>query len=99
MKYILTLLVGVLIGAGSLFAFMFMPSGTTEIWKSEVDLSTSSGVIIPSGTEFVVSEYMPEGFVALSLVINVEGSELNTFKKSVVNQSKLRIPVWVQKSN
>ena len=99
MKYILTLLVGLLIGGASVLASTYLVPGNTEVWKSEVDLNTSTGIMIPAGTEFVVSEYMPEGFVALSLTVNVEGTELNTFNKSVVNKSNLRIPVWVQVSN
>ena len=99
MKYIFTLLIGILIGAFAVLAFTCLGSGSTEVWKSKVDLNASTGMVIPAGTEFVVREYMPEGFVALSLAVNVEGEELSVFDKSVVNKTNLRIPVWVQISN
>jgi hypothetical protein len=99
MKSIFTLLVGILIGIASMVAINLLGSGTTEVWKSQVDLKTSSGIVIPAGTEFVVSKYMPEGFVALSLGVNIEAPELNSFEKTTINKANLRIPVWAQKSN
>ena len=99
MKYILTLIVGIIIGVASVFSFTFFGSISAEVWKSEVDLNAASGIFIPAGTEFVVSEYIPEGFVALSLAVNVEGEELNAFSKSELKKINVRIPVWVQKSN
>ena len=56
-------------------------------------------MVIPVGTEFVLSEYMPEGYVALSLDVNVEGSELSLFGKTEIDKSNLRPPLWVQESN
>ena len=99
MKLIFTFIVGLLIGIASLAAFNFLDIGQTEIWKSQVELTTKSGMVIPVGTEFVLSEYMSEGYVALSLGVNVEGSELNLFGKSELDKSNLRIPLWVQESN
>ena len=80
MKSIFTLLVGIFVGIASVVAINLLGSGTTEVWKSQVDLKTSSGIVIPAGTEFVVSEYMPEGFVALTLGVNIEAPELNSFE-------------------
>lgn len=99
MKFILTLVIGILIGALTVLAFTYYGSGNTEVWESKVELNTSSGIVIPSGTEFIVNEYMPEGFVALTLTVNVEGEELSSFNKAVVNKTNLRIPVWAQNSN
>lgn len=71
-----------------------------KVWESNKSLITQSGINFPVGTKFVVAEYMPEGFVALNLTVNVEGQELSSFQKTVVsNSKKLRIPVWVQISN
>lgn len=99
MKLIFTFVAGLLIGIALLAVFIFLDSGPAEIWKSQVELTTESGMVIPVGTEFILSEYMPEGYVALSLGVNVEGSELNLFEKSEIDRSNLRIPLWVQESN
>jgi|TARA_Y100000296_G_C5076456_1_gene207577 hypothetical protein len=99
MKLIFAFIAGLLTGILSVVAFPFLDSGSTELWKSQVDLTTESGMVIPVGTEFVLREYMPEGYVALSLDVNVEGSELNLFDKSKVDKSNLRIPLWVRESN
>ena len=81
MKSILTLILGILIGAVSFFAYLHFSYGSAEVWESNRQLSTESGINFPAGTKFVVSEYMPEGFVALSLTVNVEGQELSSFEK------------------
>ncbi|MCG9761511.1 hypothetical protein L1D50_20750 [Pseudoalteromonas sp. Isolate6] len=99
MKLIFTFIAGLLAGIFSVVAFLFLESDSTEIWKSQVELTTESGMVIPVGTELVLSEYMPEGYVALSLDVNVEGSELNLFDKSEVDKSNLRSPLWVRESN
>ncbi len=100
MKSLLTLILGIVIGVISVFAYLHFQNGTAEVWESNKNLNTQSGINFPAGTKFVVSEYMPEGFVALSLTVNVEGQELSSFQKTVVNNSKnLRIPVWAQNSN
>ncbi|WP_156904746.1 hypothetical protein [Ferrimonas senticii] len=100
MKSLLTLFVGIVIGAITVFAYPHFQEDSSEVWVSNKNLSTQSGINFPVGTKFVVSEYMPEGFVALSLTVNVEGQELSSFQKTIVNNSKnLRIPVWAQNSN
>lgn len=99
MKSLLALFLGFVVGAISVFAYLHIHSGSSEVWVSNVSLNTQSGINFPAGTQFVVSEYMPEGFVALNLNVNVEGKELTSFQKTVVNNSKnLRIPVWVKNS-
>ncbi|GLX86960.1 hypothetical protein tloyanaT_32130 [Thalassotalea loyana] len=100
MKSLLTLFLGFVIGAISVFAYLHIHNSSPEVWVSNVSLNTQSGINFPPGTKFVVSEYMPEGFVALNLNVNVEGKELTSFQKTVVNNSKnLRIPVWVKTAN
>ncbi len=99
MKSVTIFVIGVLAGIASVLAFFLLSSNNTEVWKATVDLQSSNGVVIPAGTELVVKDYMPEGFVALTLSVNVEGEELEAFEKTVSNKNNLRIPVWVQKSN
>ena len=99
MKSLLTLIFGIAIGAISVLAFLRLSNASVEVWESNRHLSTQSGINFPAGTKFVVSEYMPEGFVALTLTVNVEGQELNSFEKTAVrNSNNLRIPVWAQNS-
>ncbi|MBE0368416.1 hypothetical protein [Pseudoalteromonas aurantia] len=100
MKSFLTLIVGIVAGAISVFSYVHFQNGSAEVWESKKNLITQSGIKFPAGTKFVVAEYMPEGFVALNLTVNVEGQELSSFQKTVVSNSKnLRTPVWVQISN
>lgn len=100
MKSLLTLILGIVIGAISVFAYLLFSNDSAEVWESNRHLNTQSGIKFPAGTKFFVSGYMPEGFVALTLTVNVEGQELSSFEKTVVSNSKnLRIPVWVQNSN
>lgn len=100
MKSIITLICGVVIGGISASAFLYFETGSAEVWESHTKLHTDSGITFPAGTKFVVAEYAPEGFVALTLTVNVEGQELSSFHKKVVNKAKnLRIPIWAQISN
>ncbi|KZN57993.1 hypothetical protein N473_26575 [Pseudoalteromonas luteoviolacea CPMOR-1] len=100
MKSLLTLIVGIVVGAISVCAYVHFQNSSVEVWESNKTFITQSGINLPAGTKFVVAEYMPEGFVALNLTVNVEGQELSSFQKTVVsNSKKLRMPVWVQISN
>lgn len=99
MKSVAIFVIGALIGVASVLVLSLLSSSNTEVWKATVDLQSSNGVVIPAGTELVVEDYMPEGFVALTLSVNVEGEELEVFEKTVSNKKNLRIPVWVHKSN
>lgn len=98
MNNIFSLLLGIAIGVISFYFASSLDSNTTEVWQTNVELTAPSGIVIPAGTELVVTERMPEGFVALSLAINIEGDELEAFKKAEVSKPNLRIPVWVEKS-
>ena len=67
------------IAASALAAYLvwqeYYPN-STEVWTASSELTLGNGATIPGGTEFIVDKYMPEGFVRLSLYVNVEGEPL-----------------------
>ena len=95
---VLACLVGGLLIAAGIFALVWIEfhPATTEVWKSSSDIRLANGALIPAGTEMTVDAYMPEGFVSLSLAINVDGEALAGFDKRTENLRNLSIPYWVE---
>jgi len=93
--YIIGILLSYFIGVASVIGYQYLQSNSTEIWKSKSTLVSDNGIIIPSGTEFTVNGYYSEGFVALNLSINIEGSELTKFQKNTRMKRNYRVPYFV----
>ena len=88
---------GLLIAAGvvALVWIEFHPA-TTEVWAASGEVKLANGGVIPAGTEMTVDSFMPEGFVRLTLAINVDGEALAGFDKRTENVRNLSIPYWVE---
>ena len=71
-------------------------SETSEVWRTEKQITLANGTAIPAGTEMTVGKYMPEGFVRLNLAINVDGESLDWFNKRTEKLPNLQIPYWVE---
>ncbi|UAW97377.1 hypothetical protein KEM63_11170 [Halopseudomonas nanhaiensis] len=56
-------ILGLGVGAALTKGIDLTSSDSTEVWTASVALISPGGVVIPAGTELVVVEYMPEGFV------------------------------------
>jgi hypothetical protein len=96
--FVAGLLLAAAIGMWAVFPWVWgeAHSGTSEIWRTERQLTLGNGAAIPEGTEMTVAEYMPEGFVRLNLAINVEGESLDWFNKRTEKLPNLKIPYWVE---
>jgi len=100
MKTLLVFVLGISVGVGTTgVLWFFNQQSESEVWQTKKELTSSSGVVIPSGTELTLNKYMPEGFVGLELSVSVEGETLNEFKVSQHKEPNLKIPVWVNVSN
>jgi hypothetical protein len=96
-KQLLVAVTSFLLGIATVFGWHAMTQPTTtEVWVAKSDLVLQQGSKIAAGTEFVVEQYMAEGFVALKLTVNVEALQFNAFKVKHEPYSNLRIPVWLQ---
>ena len=95
---ILSFLVGVIFGAVFLSGYWYWRHSSTEVWVATHSLETDSGIVIPAGTELIFERWMPEGFAALKLGINVEGATLDNFQRHTEQASFLRIPYFIDAS-
>ena len=86
---------GVFVGAAALGGYWYWQHGTTEVWAVEHSLQSDNGIVVPKGTKLVLKRWMPEGFAALELGINVEGETLDHFQRHTEQKSFLRIPYFV----
>jgi hypothetical protein len=75
--------------------YFYMLPTQTEIWRSNSELSGDGGLTIPAGTTLKLNRYMPEGFVNLTLSINVEGADLESFDVETLDVRNLNSPVWI----
>lgn len=90
-----TFLLGALAGAAALGGYWVWRHSTTEVWVAERPLQSDSGLVVPAGTELVLERWMPEGFAALTLAVNVEGEALEHFQRRTEQKRFLRIPYSV----
>ena len=88
-------LAGVLTGAGAVGGYWYWQHSTTEVWVATHTMQSGNGITVPEGTELVLERWMPEGFAALSLGINVEGAALEHFRRRTEQKSFLRIPYFI----
>jgi hypothetical protein len=95
---IFSFLVGAMFGAALLSGYWYWRHSSTEVWVATHALETDSGIIVPAGTELILERWMPEGFAALELGINVEGVTLDNFQRRTEQASFLRIPYFVDVS-
>ncbi|MFW0778343.1 MAG: hypothetical protein ACN2B6_11575 [Rickettsiales bacterium] len=86
---------GVATGAGALGTYWYSTHSKTDVWVANEPMKSSEGLLIPPGTEFVFQRWMPEGYAALELSINVEGSALEKFERRTEEKSFLRLPYWI----
>jgi hypothetical protein len=70
-------------------------SQSTDVWTANANLVSASGVTIPAGTELTLATYMPEGFVALSLAVNIEGETLQVFDRRAEQIPSFRAPQFL----
>ena len=96
---IIGFLVGSMFGVALLSGYWYWSHSSTEVWAVTHSLETDSGIIIPAGTELILERWMPEGFAALELGINVEGVTLDNFKRRTEHASFLRIPYFIDVSS
>lgn len=99
MKLGLSLLIfvaGVATGGGALGAYWYSTHSTTDVWAASEQMRSSEGIVIPHGTEFVFQRWMPEGYAALELSVNVEGYALEKFERRTEEKSFLRLPYWIK---
>ena len=82
-------------GAAALGGYWYWHHRTTEVWVAEHTLQSDSGIQVPKGTELVLDQWMPEGFAALTLAVNVEGETLDHFQRRTEQKSFLRIPYFI----
>lgn len=98
MKYtvgISSFLIGALFGAALLGGYWYWRHSSTEVWIATHTLESDNGIVVPAGTELILERWMPEGFAALKLGINVEGVTLDNFQRRSEKASFLRIPYFV----
>ncbi len=91
----LSFLAGVLVGAGALGGYWLWQHRTTEVWVTKHAMKSASGILVPKGTQLVLERWMPEGFAALKLGINVEGEALDQFDRRVEQKRFLRLPYFI----
>ena len=95
---VLTFMAGVLFGATALGGYWYWQHATTEVWVAVQSMQSDNGILVPEGTELVLERWMPEGFAALTLGINVEGEALDQFQLRTEQKSFLRIPYFIHGS-
>jgi hypothetical protein len=89
--------VGLLVSAGAfVWVWIEFHPPTSEVWTSTTEIRLENGALIPAGSELIVDDYMPEGFVRIELAINVDGESLSRFDKRTEQARNLAIPYWVQ---
>jgi hypothetical protein len=92
---IFSFLIGALFGAALLSGYWYWRHSSTEVWVATHSLESDNGIFVPAGTEMILERWMPEGFAALQLGINVEGVTLDNFQRHTEQASFLRIPYFV----
>ncbi|MEM1264330.1 MAG: hypothetical protein AAGH76_18160 [Pseudomonadota bacterium] len=85
----------VAVSAVALVFLEFYPA-TTGVWVASEDVRLENGSVITAGTEMTVDSFMSEGFVRLSLSVNVEGEALAGFERRTEDARDLKIPYWVE---
>lgn len=95
MKKLILISLGFVLGVITTVGIYFykLPS-QTELWRSESALSGDGGLVIPPGTTLKLNRYMPEGFVNLTLSVNVDGGDWESFDVEVSDKVNLNSPVW-----
>ncbi len=88
-------ILGLGVGAVAMKAIDPKQSQSTDGWTANADLVSASGVTIPAGTELTLAAYMPEGFVALSLAVNIEGETLQVFDRRAEQVPSFRAPQFL----
>jgi hypothetical protein len=91
----LTFIAGTLVGAAALSGYWYWLHRSSEVWVATQTLQSADGMVVPAGTELVLETWMPEGFAALRLGINVEGETLDLFERRRESASFLRIPYFL----
>ena len=91
----LIFLAGVASGVAGLGGYWYWAHQSTEVWVVDAPMTSSEGIFIPAGTQFVFREQMPEGFTVLELSVNVEGTALSKFSRRVEEKSFFRLPYWL----
>ncbi len=92
---IFSFLAGVFVGAAVLGGYWYWQHSTTEVWAAKDSMQSDKGIVVPKGTKLVLKRWMPEGYAALELGINVEGDTLDHFHRHTEKKSFLRIPYLV----
>ena len=92
-------LVGSIFGAVLLSGYWYWQHSSTVVWVATHSLEADSGIVIPEGTELILERWMPEGFAALKLGINVEGATLDNFQRRTEKAGFLRIPYFIDVSS
>ena len=92
---IFSFLAGVLVGAAALGGYWYWKHGTTEVWAAKHSLQSDNGIVVPKGAKLVLKRWMPEGFAALELGVNVEGETLDHFQRHTEKKNFLRISYFV----
>lgn len=95
LAFVFVFLLGALLGAAALGGYWYWQHRTTEVWVAQRPLQSDNGMLVPAGTALVLERWMPEGFAALTLAVNVEGETLEHFQRRTEPESFLRIPYFV----
>ena len=93
---IVSFLLGAAAGASGLAGYWYWKNSSTEVWVVKRTLQAETGIVLPVGTELILERWMPEGFAALKLGINVEGEELEDFESRIEPIAFLRIPYFAE---
>lgn len=88
-------LLGAVFGAAVSGGYWYWRHSSSEVWVTTNTMTSDSGIVIPAGTELILESWMPEGFAALKLGINVEGDTLDDFQRRTDQAGFLRIPYFV----
>ena len=96
---VLGFMAGVLTGAAAVGGYWYWQHSTTEVWVVTHSMQSGNGIIVPEGTELVLERWMPEGFAALNLGINVEGAALGHFRHRTEQKGFLRVPYFIDDSD
>ena len=93
--WILVFLAGSVVGGTALGGYWYWKHHSTEVWVATRALQSEGGIVVPAGTELILNRWMPEGFAALELGINVEGDTLDHFHRRTEQRSFLRVPYFL----
>ena len=96
---VLIFLLGSVFGAAALGGYWYWTHRNTEVWVATNALESDHGILVPPGTELILERWMPEGFAALELGINVEGDTLSRFQRRTERASFLRVPYFVRREH